>query len=68
MSDGPRIPLDKAEAFALALFQRRLGYASIEDAAAQGEHVEVHTVDPKGGDPSEWPADLRVRQFPEVGE
>lgn len=34
----------------------------------QGEHVEVHTVDPKGGDPSEWPADLRVRQFPEVGE
>ncbi len=22
--------------------------------------------DPKGGDPSEWPADLRVRQFPEV--
>lgn len=21
---------------------------------------------PKGGDPSEWPADLRVRQFPEV--
>lgn len=23
-------------------------------------------VDPKGGDPSEWPADLRVRQMPEV--
>lgn len=22
--------------------------------------------DPKGGDPSEWPQDLRVRQFPEV--
>jgi hypothetical protein len=22
--------------------------------------------DKKGGDPSEWPADLRVRQFPEV--
>ncbi len=22
--------------------------------------------DPKGGDQSEWPADLRVRQFPEV--
>lgn len=23
-------------------------------------------VDRKGGDPEEWPADLRVRQFPEV--
>lgn len=22
--------------------------------------------DPKGGDPSEWPADLRVREFPKV--
>jgi protein gp37 len=22
--------------------------------------------DPKGGDPSEWPADLRIREFPEV--
>ena len=39
MSDGPRIPMEKAEAFVLALFQRRLGYASIEDAAAQGVEV-----------------------------
>ena len=23
--------------------------------------------DPKGGDPSEWPEDLRIRQWPEVG-
>ena len=22
--------------------------------------------DPKGGDPSEWPEDLRVREFPEI--
>jgi len=22
--------------------------------------------DPKGGDPSEWPEDLRVREWPEV--
>jgi protein gp37 len=26
----------------------------------------MRTADKKGGDPSEWPADLRVRQFPEV--
>lgn len=36
MSDGPRISLDKAEAFVLALFQRRLGFASIEEAARDG--------------------------------
>lgn len=28
-----------------------------------GSHGKVH---PKGGDPSEWPEDLRVREFPEV--
>lgn len=39
MSTGPRITLEQAEAFVLALFQRRLGYASIEDAAAQGVEV-----------------------------
>lgn len=29
--------------------------------------IEWKPVDTKGGDPSEWPADLRVREFPEVG-
>lgn len=27
---------------------------------------QARLADPKGGDPSEWPADLRVRQFPGV--
>lgn len=39
VSTGPRITLEQAEAFVLALFQRRLGFASIEDAAAQGVEV-----------------------------
>lgn len=30
----------------------------------QGAPVRVHLSDRKGGDPSEWPTDLRVRQFP----
>lgn len=30
------------------------------------EMVRLTLTDPKGGDPSEWPADLRVRQFPEA--
>ena len=32
----------------------------------QGAPVRVHLRDRKGGDPAEWPADLRVRQMPEV--
>jgi protein gp37 len=31
----------------------------------QGAEVRVHLWDAKGGDPEEWPADLRVREFPE---
>lgn len=30
----------------------------------QGAPVRVHLSDRKGGDPSEWPANLRVREFP----
>lgn len=31
----------------------------------QGAPVRVHLSDKKGGDPAEWPADLRVRELPE---
>jgi len=30
----------------------------------QGAPVRIHLRDRKGGDPSEWPEDLRVREFP----
>lgn len=32
----------------------------------QGAPVRIRLRSKKGGDPSEWPSDLRVRQFPEV--
>jgi protein gp37 len=32
----------------------------------QGAPVRVHLRDRAGGDPAEWPDDLRVREFPEV--
>lgn len=32
----------------------------------QGDLVRINLCDRKGGNPAEWPADLRVRQFPEV--
>lgn len=34
------------------------------DPGYQGAPVRVRLRDRKGGDPSEWPADLRVREFP----
>lgn len=34
------------------------------DQGYQGAPVQVWLRDRKGGDPSEWPADLRVREFP----
>jgi protein gp37 len=34
----------------------------------QGAPVRIHLKDRKGGDPSEWPEDLRVREFPRVRE
>lgn len=36
------------------------------DTGYQGAPVRVHLRDRKGGDMSEWPRDLRVREFPEV--
>jgi protein gp37 len=36
------------------------------DTGYQGAPVRVHLRDRKGGDPAEWPEDLRVRQMPEV--
>ncbi len=36
------------------------------EARYQGAGVRIHLKDRKGGDPAEWPADLRVREFPTV--
>jgi hypothetical protein len=32
----------------------------------QGKGEILRLFDRKGGDPAEWPEDLRIRQFPEV--
>jgi protein gp37 len=43
-----------------APFVKQLGSNAVEGGACYG------TRDPHGGDPDEWPEDLRVRQWPEV--
>jgi hypothetical protein len=40
--------------------------AAHEGAGTHREHTSVSLRNRKGGDPSEWPEDLRVRQFPHV--
>ncbi len=39
---------------------------STSNVGIQGEAVSLRLKDRKGGDPAEWPEDLRVRQFPTV--
>jgi len=34
----------------------------------EGAHWTTLLKDKKGGNPDEWPADLRVREFPEVAK
>jgi protein gp37 len=69
--------LRQARAAGVAPFVKQLG-ASASDAenGLAGRSLEVHPdaavlvsrrlVDPAGGDMNEWPADLRVREFPKV--
>lgn len=41
-------------------------YKELDPMDYQGAPVRVLLKDKKGGDPSEWPEDLRVREFPNV--
>lgn len=55
--------IDQCRTFGVKVFIKQLGsaYRYVDD---QGRPVIVQPRDRKGGDPSEWPEDLRVRQFP----
>jgi hypothetical protein len=49
-----------------AVFVKQLGAKPVE---VQGDELFTHSFwlklhDRKGGDPDEWPADLRIREFP----
>lgn len=44
------------------VFVKQLGHHPYNGTRGQKGFLSLH--DPKGGDPAEWPEDLRVRQFP----
>lgn len=49
----------------VACFVKQLG-ADPREYCCDGSHPKMNLRDPKGGDMSEWPEDLRVREFPSV--
>ena len=62
------VVLDERVVVALLAEPLAGGGQSIESMLRHGEYEEDPIVlrDRKGGDPAEWPEDLRVRQFPEA--
>ena len=57
-----RAIVEQCKAAGTACFVKQLGAHAIYSHSRD----VIVLRDPKGADPSEWPADLRVRQFPEV--
>ena len=61
---------DQCREAGAAFFMKQLGARPQATADPRGlgwtETCELSLRDSKGGDPSEWPEDLRVREFPEV--
>jgi protein gp37 len=54
----------ECRAAGVPVFVKQLGVAPYDSAPTMPVNVPVR--DRKGGDPEEWPADLRVREFPTV--
>jgi protein gp37 len=57
--------VEQCRAAGVPCFVKQLGSKPrVDEVSWRG--VLLHTLDRKGGDPAEWPADLRVREFPPV--
>ena len=48
----------------VACFVKQLGANAYDDRSYVGSSPRYETKDKKGGDMAEWPADLRIREFP----
>lgn len=56
--------IEQCQAAGVACFHKQLGSRSARVVNEKTRHLIIQ--DPKGGDPAEWPAHLRFRQFPQV--
>jgi len=64
--DWPRQTIKQCAESGIACFHKQLGSFAWRKSDGGGMNVYFPTRDKKGGDPAEWPEDLRVRQFPVV--
>lgn len=57
---------EQCQAASVPCFIKQIGSYAKSDGPGPYPSSKVTTIDPKGGDPHEWPIDLRVREFPKV--
>lgn len=58
--------VDQCQDADVAPFVKQMGSVWARDVAWNGQ--QVSRTDPKGGDWSKWPADLRIREYPRTVE
>jgi protein gp37 len=61
--------VEQCRAAAVPCFVKQLGAITVDSSMSEPDGtpgIWLGIRDPKGGDPDEWPEDLRVREFPEV--
>ena len=66
--DWIRSLVEQGNAAGVATFVKQLGAnpsAYIRQDGGEETHSPISLADKKGGDPAEWPADLRIQQWPE---
>lgn len=56
----------QCKAAGVACFVKQLGAKSMGFSIRELPHGMKSFVDSKGGDPAEWPSDLRIREFPQT--
>jgi len=58
--------VQQCKAAGVPVFVKQLGMSPVELRNEPAIRLAIHKRDRKGGDMAEWPADLRVRELPEV--
>lgn len=64
--DWVRSLVRQCQAAAVPVFVKQLGARPVSSEPKEAQALVRCVDDPKGGEPSEWPEDLRVREVPEV--
>jgi protein gp37 len=61
-----RAVVDQCRAASVPVFVKQMGAQAYDDVTWRGSEPRYEFTDRKGGDPSEWPDALRIREYPGV--